>query len=42
MVDFYSRWRRAIIGNFGTLSKKMIHYGMSKNHISVSPQFLTN
>ena len=23
MVDFYSRWQRAIIGDFGTLSKKL-------------------
>ena len=42
MVAFYSRWRRAIIGDIETLSKKIIYYGMSKNHISVGPQFLTN
>ena len=40
MVAFYSRWRRAIIGDFETL--KIIYYGISKNHISVSLQFLTN
>ena len=45
MVAFYSRWRRAIIGDIETLSKKlfiMVCLKNCKNHISVGPQFLTN
>ena len=41
-ADFCSRWWRAIIGDLGKLTKKMIYYGMSKNHISVSPKILSN
>ena len=41
MVAFYSRWWRAIILGILRHLVKNDYYGMSKNHISVSPQFLT-
>ena len=42
MVDFLFKMAASENRGFGETYLKIIYYSMSKNHISVSPQFLTN